>query len=430
MKKQLKISEELKELNKVMDNFSLEDVSVAIFFDVRKSKNNGYYPVKIRVTHKRIQRYYFCMDLSPQEWEILTSGKQIRKESLIKTKKLIYSSFKTITDIVEQLAPGKHFTWGELNLRLSRGTETSINDAFRNRIKTLQDEGKIGSANWYTCALNSIENYAKKTLTYAEITPAWLEKYEKQLLDEGKEYTTISINMRALRAIINQGKAKGIITERQYPFVIKKNGKYSIPEGSGRKLALSKEQLIKVFNYPLHPDEEKYRDLWIFSFYCNGANMSDVLRFKYGNIEGNYIEWIRGKTEHGKDKGKIRAVITEEMRAIIDTYGNPDTRPGNYIFNYLSPGLSPLQKSLIIKNTIHNINRKMTIIGKALDIGHLTTYAARHSWASISRHEGVSLFGISKGMGHHSLATTQIYLDSLSDDELIENAAKLPRRKI
>jgi integrase len=84
---------------------------------------------------------------------------------------------------------------------------------------------------------------------------------------------------------------------------------------------------------------------------------------------------------------------------------------------------------MVIQNLTHTINKKMKGIGKALKIGPITTYWARHTWASISRHEGVSLFGISKGMGHKSLSTTQIYLDSLSDDEIIKNASKLPRRK-
>ena len=235
--------------------------------------------------------------------------------------------------------------------------------------------------------------------------------------------------MRALRSIINEGKAHGIISQSQYPFVIKKNGKYSIPEGTGRKIALTTDQLMEVFNYQIYPDDEKWRDLWVFSFYCNGANLNDVLRFKYENVFGNCIEWFREKTIHqDKEKQKIRAVITEEMKQIIERYGNPDHKPGNYIFPYLSDKLTPIEERKIIQNVTHNINKKMHKIGQALGYGDITTYWTRHSWASISRTEGISTFAISKGMGHKNLKTTEIYLDSLSDDELIENAAKLPRR--
>jgi integrase len=182
-----------------------------------------------------------------------------------------------------------------------------------------------------------------------------------------------------------------------------------------------------VFRHPIHPNDEKYRDLWVFSFYCNGANLSDVLNFKYKDIEGDYIQWYRSKTEHNKDKPAVRAFLTPEMKAIIEAYGN-QPEPENYIFPYLRDGLKPEERRKILQNTIHSVNKKMTSIGKALKIGHITSYWARHSWASISRRAGVSTYGISKGLGHKNLSTTEIYLDSLSDEEIVENANKLPRR--
>lgn len=429
MEREQRISDELKSINKVLDTFSLEDVSAAIFLDVRKSKDNGDYPVKIRVTHKRKQHYYRCMDISIDEWETLISGKKPRGV-LLETKKLIYISFQTIIEIIKDLAPGKHFTIPELDMRLSKGTEDSILDAFKNKMEGLEKDGKVGTAAWYKCALKSIEKYTKKDLKFADITPEWLKGYQKHMEEEENKYTTISINMRALRAIINEGKARGIITERQYPFRIARNGKYQIPVASGRKIALNTSQLMKVFKYKILPENEKWRDLFVFSFYCNGANINDILRFKYSNINGNYIEWYREKTKsQDKKKIKIQAKISPEMKKIIAKYGTPDHKPGSYIFPYLSNGLSPAQERMVIQNTIHTINKKMTVIGKALGVGNITTYWARHSYASILRHEGVSVFGISKGMGHKNLTTTEIYLDSLADEEVNKIAAKLPRRQ-
>lgn len=412
-----------------LDNFQLERISASIILDLRRPKQNGDYPVKYRITFDRKQVYYPCMDLTIEEYSRLHGS--VRDVLLKKTKKLITDGFKRITDIIEDLVQKEGFTLEGLAMRLKRGMKDSILTSFDNKIADLQKEGKIGSAIWYQCAKNSVEKYAKKDLKFADVTPGWLKGYEAQLLKEGKEYTTISINMRALRAIINDGKAHGVISEAQYPFEIKKNGKYSIPEGAGRKIALSESQLMEVFNFKILPDNEKWRDLWIFSFYCQGINISDMLRFKYENIVGNYLEWFRGKTiSTDKRKIEIRAFITEEMKMIMDRWGNPDKRPSNYIFPILTHGLSPLEERMIIQNTIHTINKKMTAIGRALNIGDITTYWARHSFASISRYKEVSLFAISKSLGHKSLSTTQIYLDSLSDDELIKNAAKMPRRSI
>lgn len=405
----------------------IEGVTAAVIVDIRREKEEGYYPCKYRVTYMRKQVYYPCMDLTLKQFSDMHG--QVRNANSVRTKKLIQAGLDRITDAIEEIISKEPFTLERLAKRLSRGTVDSVMSEFENTISELTTNGKIGSSVWYSCAKTSIEKFAKKDLKFADITPEWLKKYETHLLKEEKAYTTISIYMRALRAIINKGLRDGIISQAQYPFVVKKNGKYQIPEGTGRKFALSTAQLLDVFNYQILPDDEKWRDLWVFSFYCNGANIGDILRFKYGDIEGNYITWHRKKTiTTDPEKYKIRAIITDEMRSIIEKYGNPGQRASDYIFPYLTNGLTPVAERMIIQNVIHLINKKMKKIGRALGYGDITTYWARHTWASISRREGVSLFSISKGMGHKNLATTQVYLDSLSDDELIENAAKLPRR--
>jgi integrase len=414
------------DLTPIMDYGPLVGVTAAVVIDIRRKKDDGYYPVKYRVTYDRKQDYYPAMDLTLQEFSDL--HKQTKNPNLIKTKKLIKARFTHITGLIDDIVSKEPFELSKLAKRLSRGTEDHVLNAFDNRIADLNKQGKIGSVVWYTSAKNSIEKFTKHDITFSMVTPEWLRKYEKHLLDIGNEYTTISINMRAIRAICNIAKSSGVISEMQYPFEVKRNGKYKIPEATGTKRALSEAQLYNVFDYPLTAADAKYRDLWIFSFYCAGVNIGDMLRFKWENISGNTIEWYRKKTiSTDSKKIKIRAIITDEMRDIINKWGNTDKRPGAYIFDYLRPKLTPLEERKIIQNLIHTINKKMTKIGRALGYGDITTYFARHTWASISRRNDVSLFAISKSLGHKNLSTTQIYLDSLSDDELAENAAKMPR---
>jgi integrase len=412
-----------------------ENVFVAAILDTRRAKSTGLYPVKVRITHLGKQIYYPCIDISAEEYSRL--HKAIRSPELLKTRKSINATFTTVWDIVKELIDNEGFTLEGLNLRLKRGSKNSLFAAFDTQIAELKEKGKVGSVVWYTCAKNSVEKFARKDLTedavvdlkFSDITPSWLTKYQAQLEEEGKAYTTISINMRAVRAIMNGALREGIIARAQYPFQINKNGKYRIPEGKGRKIALNEAQIIEVFNHPLHPDDEKWRDLWIFSFYCNGANLSDMLQFKYENIINGCIEWHRKKTlTTDINKTKIRAYINEEMAEIISRHGNPDKKPSNYIFPYLSKGLSPFQTRAIVQEVIHQVNKRMKKIGKALGYGDITTYWARHSYASISRSKGVQTFSISKSLGHKNLSTTEIYLDSLSDDEIIQNASVLPKR--
>jgi integrase/recombinase XerD len=419
-------------LTPIMSYGPREGIRADIMLDIRCAKNLdniAYFPCKYRVTYRRIRAYYPAMDLTIEQFDTLHG--QVRNQYLVETKRALLAGFERITDTINEILAKEAFTLDKLARHLSQGTKDSLFTAFDARIKELEDSGKIGSMNWYSCAKKSIEKFTKKDLTFSHITPEWLKKYQNRLLEEGKEFTTISINMRALRAILNQAKASGAITQAQYPFRSneRERDKYQIPEAAGIKRALSEVQLLEIFKYSLHPNDEKYRDLWIFSFYCNGANLSDILKFKYENITGNVLEWYRGKTlTTDRKKIKIRAVITDEMHDIINRYGQRDKKPGNYIFPYLKPGLAPLQEKIIMQDVIHRVNKRMKKIGKALGYGDVTTYWARHTFASISRRKEVSLFSISKSLGHKNLTTTQIYLDSLSDDELMENAAKMPRR--
>jgi integrase len=370
------------------------------------------------------------MDLTMDQFSDLHG--QVKNANLVKTKKFIRASFKHITDLIDDILIKEPFSHERLAKRLSRGTKDSVFTYFDNRIADLNNQGKVGSVVWLTSAKNSFWKFAnQKDLKFSQLTPDFLRKYQRHLIDDGCEFTTVAINARALRSICNIAKSDGIINEAQYPFEVKKNGKFKIPEGVGTKRALTEAQLYKVFEYELMPTDEIYRDLWVFSFYAAGMNIGDMLRLKWKQIIDNGIEFYRQKTRDSDNKKiKIRVIITPEMQKIMDDWGNIDQRPESYIFPYLKPNLTAMQERMIIQNKIHCINKRMKRIGRALGYGDVTTYWSRHSWASISRRKGVPTFAISKGLGHKNLATTMVYLDSLPDDELQANAELMPRRQI
>lgn len=425
-----------------LDNYSLKGVTASIILDTRMSEKvfnrkiekgedpeNFTFPVKYRIRYNKEQVYYPCKNLAKEQYSRL--HKATRDGNLIKDKKLITDRFKEITDLIEAIEP---FTLNELAKRIKGGTQESVLNAFNNKIDFLKSEGRIGSSVWYSCALSSIKKYTTKDLKFADITAEWLKGYHKYLLKPNKkgkikQDTTISINMRAIKAIINEGMRKGVISPMQYPFG---EDKYQIPTGEGKKTALTTSQLMDVFNSPLPSQDEKWRDIFIFSFYCNGANIGDILRFKFTDIKhtikGDIIEWHRQKTiKKGKKQRRLQAIVTEEMQMIIDRNSNPLHKPEDHIFPYLSHKLTPTREREIIQEVTHVVNHKLKKIGDALEIEKLTSYSARHSFASISRRSGVNLFDISKSLGHTDIKTTEIYLDSLNIDELQENAAKLPR---
>ena len=275
----------------------------------------------------------------------------------------------------------------------------------------------------YRKRLKAIEDFAGKNIPFDYITVSWLNKFEKHLLGTGKNFTTVGMRCRAIRSIMNDALTLGIIKEKQYPFG---HGKYEIPTGQGRKLALTLQQIKSLVTIDGSEATEHARDLWFFSYLCNGINFADMITLKHSNIQNGEIYFIRAKTtKTSKVKKEICAVITPEMQTIMDRWGNHDKSSDSYIFDFLKGGETPVKIKNRIRDVISNCNRHLRKIGKTLNIEGLSTYTARHSYATVLKRSGANIAYISESLGHNDLKTTENYLASFERDERIKNASLL-----
>ena len=411
-------------IDKTMYSNAHGGVTVYTFFDTRRPVEGAKYPVKVRVRYKRERRDYPTgKKLTVDEWKKLPSTKE---REISQVRKEINSSFKVVDDIIEELNRADMFSFDALNLRLSKGTRGAVNMAFKAKINRLEEYGQAGTQLYYNTALNSIAAFGGEKIKFSDITPEWLRRYQGHLLDEGKSYATIGMYMRAIRAIINEAKADGLISEAQYPFG---KNKYQIRTGEGRKLALTMQQIKAVVTFSDGSETtERYRDLWFFSYLTNGINFSDILRLRYSNIVGDEIYFYRQKTiRTSKVKKEIQAIITPQMQSIIDRWGNPVREPESFIFPYLTGDENPMQAKKKIADIIRRANRRLKIIGAAVGIEGLSTYSARHSFATVLKRSGANISFISESLGHGDLKTTESYMASFEKDERRKNAALLTK---
>ena len=347
---------------------------------------------------------------------------------MIEIREDLSNSFSIIKQNVEILANDSEFSFDALNVRLGRSMSDTLNTAFQTKIELLFENGQIGSYQYYKATLNSIERFAGAKIQFSSVNVDWLRKYEKHLLETGHNYTTVGMRCRAIRCIMNVARVSGIIKENQYPFG---NGKYEIPTGQGRKLALTLQQIGKIVTYTDGKENtERYRDLWFFSYLCNGVNFADLLTFKYSNIQNGEIYFVRSKTiRTSKVKRELQAIITPEMQAIIDRWGNKDKQPNSYIFDYLKGNETPMREKTIITDIVCRCNRHMKMIGEAIGIKGISTYTARHSYATVLKRSGANIAYISESLGHADLKTTENYLASFEREEREKNAKLLTNFK-
>ena len=408
-----------------MLHYSIDDITIADVCDIRKQHADGRFHVKIRVTQNRVRKYYATgKNLTMEEWEKLSDTKMSRQ--LKEVKGDIQISFDKVKAAVHELINTGKFSFEALNNRLGKGVTDTINTAFDVKIKQLEKEGAIGNMINYKCAIRSLSSFAGDKMSFESVTPEWLKKYEKHMLSEGKSYTTISMYLRCLRAIFNEAKNAGVVKEALYPFG---KGKYEVPTSKGRKLALTLQQIKQVITYTDGMEAtEHYRDLWFFSYLCNGINVNDMLKLKYSNIDGNDIHFYRSKTLHtSKEKKEIEALLTPEMKQIIERWGNPNKTPDNFVFPFLTGNETPMEQKMRIQDVTRRINKRLKMISDKLGIPGISTYTARHSFASVLKRSGANIAYISESLGHCDLKTTENYLASFEKEERIKNAALLTK---
>lgn len=405
-----------------MFEFSDSGVTLATLLETRKINKEGLHPVRVRITYERRRSYYSTGKmLSPEDWQRLPNAKSKKMTAL---RESIQKFAKKIRHEVESLIKQDLFSLDALNKRLSNATTDTLNTAFQARIEGLNENGKVSTSDWYKYTLRSIALFAGDKIKFSQVTIDWLQKYEAHLLGEGKSYTTVSMYMRALQVIINEAKEAGTIKASLHPFG---KGKYEIPQHEGRNIALTLNDISKIVKYECETATiELCRDLWFFSYLCNGANITDICKFKYSNIRNGEICFYRQKTiAKAKKKKLIQAIITPEMKATMNRWGSQGRSQEDYIFPFLKGNESPTDERRIIKNITHLMNDKMKAIGEKLGIGKISTYTARHSYASVLKRSGANIAFISESLGHTDLKTTENYLASFEQEERVKNAALL-----
>lgn len=404
----------------IMYNYSKDGIVVSTVLDARTPNKNGKFPVKVKVYYQKKPKYYstgICM--AKEEWNKLPESKSYESK---KIKHAIESSFSFVRINVEALAEKGTFSFNALNLRLGKATGDTLNNAIRAKIESLKNEERIGTMQFYQTTLVMVEEVGGKDIPFSAITVEWLQKCER-LWTKTRSISTIGMHMRDIRTLMNEAIRAGVIKESQYPFG---KGLYEIKTGVGRKKGLSKKQIKAIFDYKSDNETtNRYKDLWIFMYLCNGINPTDMLNLKYSNIVDGEICFVRQKTERTtKNRKEICAIISLPMQAIIDKWGNKPLRE-NYIFPYMKGNETAIERKAIVRDVVKRINKRMQLIGKELGIEDITTYTARHSFATVLKRSGTNISYISESLGHTDLRTTEAYLASFEKEERSKNTQLL-----
>lgn len=435
-------------------NKKISHLRVAMILDKRRKLKSGNYAVRTRVTIGKAQ-YYFVTNIESTE-ELFERANEPKPQKDAKKLRDEMDSIKSFAENICTNLPSftpEAFRNAFYKEATAPTTPNNLFDTFKTYIEELETEGRYSTARSYRNAMHSISAYCHNDLSnhrkskaggkkkdapnfkkkkFEEITVKWLKEYSKELKAVGTSNATIGIYCRSLRVVYNYEMKSNPSLTVLYPFG---KNKFEIPTARNNKRALSISTIETILSYePANNQEQRAKDLWVFSYLCNGMNIADVIQLKYEQLkfdaDGCSIEFERKKTQRKANKTEIVIELDKEVTSIItsiiERQGNK-TKEG-YIFPYLNDKNTPKAQYTAKNNLLSLLNESLSHIAENLNIPtdfNLTTYTARHSYATVMLRSGVSVAEISESLGHADLKTTENYLGGFSKETKRKNSSHL-----
>lgn len=220
---------------------------------------------------------------------------------------------------------------------------------------------------------------------FEDLKVAWLEDFEDFLAMTSKP-NSIAIHLRNIRAVVNYAIDNEVTT--YYSF-----RRFKIKNEATRKRNFDPATLRRIFNHQCAEEwQQKYLDFFKLSFMLIGINVVDLCGLE--KMSQGRVEYLRAKTHR-----PYSIKVESEAREIIDRYAG-ESRLVNFAENYAN-----------YRHFYNNLCKGLKAVKEQIGLPELTSYWARHSWATIAASLDVPFETIAAALGHGGNTVTDIYID-------------------
>lgn len=390
-----------------------------------KTLSNGQHPIMLRLTKNRKRKYISLhISLALQYWDAEKCKPRRNCPDKERIEALIQQKTQELqSQVMDFKTSDKEYTLNTLVEKASRKVvRQTVGEYLNGYIDRLLAEKRVGNAKTFQELRTSLTKFCRSLDFYfIDIDAEWLKRYEQWLRVE-RHYSdnSIGIRFRSLRVLYNSAITDGLIKKTDYPFDTFKVSRF---KEATAKRSLTKEDIRRIMDcevrtltkYP-KPFLQLAKDLFLFSYLSCGINLTDILHIRYADIVDGRLVFNRQKT------GKLLSFQLQPAALdILDKYRQPNAHLQDYVFPVLrrSVHITAQQQYGRVQRTNKRINRYLKLIGEHLHLPiTLTTYVARHSFATVLKRSGVSTSIISESLGHSSEKITQIYLDSFENSQI------------
>ena len=278
-------------------------------------------------------------------------------------------------------------------------------------IEQLENEGRIGTAHVYQSTLHRVQDFmGGRELMFETLTPSWLKAFQNYLLARQLQWNSISTYMRMLRAVYFRAVDAGYVDCRPRLFKGVYTGtrvtvKRALDENIFRKLSLPCKRVEKGV--------EQARRLFMLLFMLRGIPFVDIAYMRRCDLNGNLLTYRRRKT------GVWLTVRVEpQAMKLVEQLKSRDP-DSLYLFPFVrETGIKGYRQ---YSNALRRFNywlKQLAVTLKA-DV-QLSSYTARHSWATLANYRDFKPELISNAMGHSSVKITETYFKRHTDERIHE----------
>lgn len=384
--------------------------TTSVYLDKRRMKVDGTFPLRIKVTLNGRQGFMINLPISltADQWN---NGKVVRHTSKDiynrHIREQVHNVEKTLLSMQQQNILG-NFTPPELKKIVERFAGMDYDPQRRADLieyfdKFIKRKSNPSTQCIYEQTLLNIRAFDKRKLCFEDININWLRDFEAYMLKKGLKVNTLFLHFRNIRAVFNSAIDDGTIEQNLYPF-----RRFKLKHEATEKRALTLEQVRTIRDYKLDECDEygqQYIDVFMLIFYLIGINIGDLLLLKPNDYQDGVIKYRRRKT------GKLYTVKVEpEADALIRKY-----RGRKYLLRFVEIH----GDYHLFSSSMNHFLKKFGPITKGYNgtkIRHplfptLTTYAARHSWATIAYNDlEIPKDIIAQALGHGQGTVTDIYI--------------------
>lgn len=376
-----------------------------------------------QVIHKRVARTVFTdCRVFPSEWNSVSSsvtvgGTEERKAYLeMVTSKLKWSMERFDRIIAEKEKEKAGYSVDDIVSEYNKQPDCPTFFTFIHSMIAKKTAAKrAGTAKTYRDSLASFSSFRNgKDITFDNLNEDVVNQYEAWMKDRGLKRNSSSCYLRTLKTLFLKAVEQGLVEDRD----IFRHVFTGFATTTKRAISIDAIKAIRKLNLENNNALSFARDVFMLSLYLQGMSFVDIAYLKKSDIRNGQLQYSRKKT------GQALTISWEKpMQEIVDNHSYL-TKDTPYLLPIITKQDGTERKQY--ERAEHNVNRNLKKIGEMAGLHvPLTTYVARHSWASIMRNMGNDITIVSRGLGHDDIKTTQIYLSTIDNSTVMRANKRL-----